>query len=450
LCASLAKVGTPSLVKPHRIANTFSLRSKAGQHLPANGASHTLPNLEQPVKLTVTSVPRLKLARGKHDQIFFDDDIAGFGLRLRDRGSYWVFQYSLGGNGSRLQRRMTFGAYPAMSPPKARERAEQLHAEVKLGRDPAGAKAQAISRTGKTFKACLDLYLARRRGGGKMRALRPSSYGEIERHLDRNLKRLHSLQIGDLSRSTIAAELSHFTDEHGPVQANRTRASLVKFLNWCAGEGFIDVNPAQFTNKNPEEARDRVLDNAELRKVWRALPDGDYGDIVKLLMLTGLRAKEISLLAWFEIDLEQGVISLPAMRMKNRRPHSIPITATMRAILEARPRDDGRDHVFGRGQGGFSGWSRCKERLDKAVKLPAWVIHDIRRSVATGMGEIGIHPHVIEAVLGHVSGTKAGVAGRYNKSTYEAEKAAALMRWDEHLMAAIEGRDANILPFKQA
>jgi integrase len=283
--------------------------------------------------------------------------------------------------------------------------------------------------------------------------LRRSTYREIERHLVRNLKALHNLRIDKVDRRAIAIELARCTSASGPVQANRSRASLVKFLNWCAGEGFIDANPAAFTNKNPEKGRDRVLTDGELRKIWRALPDGDFGDIVKLLTLTGCRANEVARLCWSEIDFERGVIALPASRTKNHRAHFVPMGATVRAILEGRQQHDGRDFVFGRDRdqsSGFSGWSRCKIRLDDDVKIPSWVIHDIRRSVATGLGELGIQPHVVESCLNHQSGTKRGVAGVYNKSAYAAEVATALARWDQHLADVLANKKTNVSPLKRA
>jgi integrase len=395
------------------------------------------------MKITVKSTERLQLPPGKTDLIIFDDALPGFGLRLRAGGSRsWVFQYQAGNR----QRRMVIGKASALSLDKAREIAAQLHAKVKLGGDPAADKAESRAKAGETFEHCMTLYLKRRRAEGK---LRPSTYGEIERHLTRNLKVLHPIPIQKLDRRAIAVELARLTEE-GAVQANRTRGSLVKFLNWCAGEGFIDTNPAAFTNKNAEHARDRVLKDNELRKIWHALPEGDYRDIVRLLALTGARANEIARLRWSEIDLVRGAIIIPATRSKNRRAHLIPMTATVRAIIEARPRQDERDLIFGHGQGGFAGWTKCKERLDAQLKIAPWVIHDLRRSVSTGMNEIGISPWVVEACLNHVSGFKAGVAGRYNHATLDGEKAAALARWDEHLMAVVEGRDTNIAPFKRA
>jgi hypothetical protein len=217
------------------------------------------------MKFTVKSTEGLKLPPGKTDLVVFDDMLAGFGLRLRAGGSRsWVFQYQVGDR----QRRMAIGKAPALSLDKAREIAAQLHAKVKLGGDPAGDKAESQARSGETFEACLKLYLERRRSEGK---IRPSTYGEIERHLARNLKGLHALRIDKVDRRAIAVELARLT-ESSAVQANRTRTSLVKFLSWCCGEGLIDSNPAMFTNTNVEHPRDRVLKDDELRKIWGALP----------------------------------------------------------------------------------------------------------------------------------------------------------------------------------
>ena len=157
------------------------------------------------MKFTIRSVESLKLPPGKSDLVVFDDMLAGFGLRLRAGGSRsWVFQYQVGDR----QRRMAIGNAPALSLDKAREIAAQLHAKVKLGGDPAGDKAESQSRAGETFEHCMKLYLARRRAEGK---LRPSTYGEIERHLTRNLKPLHDLRIDKVDRRAVAVELARLT-----------------------------------------------------------------------------------------------------------------------------------------------------------------------------------------------------------------------------------------------
>jgi integrase len=394
------------------------------------------------MKLSAKAAEGLRLGPGERDRIVFDEVVPGWGIRLRESGKkHWIFQYAVPDPSKakgHATRRITFGRYPAMDAPTAREQAEKYHAQVRLGGDPQRDKSENKARASETFEHCVRLYLERRRREGQLRA---SSYGEIERHLTRNLKALHPTPIHRLDRRAIAVELARFTEERGPTQANRTRASLVKFLRWCAGEGFIDSNPALFVNKNAEQSRARVLTPAELRALWHASLGGDFDDAFKLLALTGQRREEIAQLRWDEIDLDRGVITLQPARTKNGRLHTIPLAAKAHEVLAGRwrERDPARALVFGRGQGGFSGWSQSKARLDERVKIEPWIVHDLRRTVATGMADIGIQPHIIEAVLNHVSGSKRGVAGVYNRSAYEGEKAAALARWNDHLMVIVGG-----------
>jgi integrase len=173
---------------------------------------------------------------------------------------------------------------------------------------------------------------------------------------------------------------------------------------------------------------------------------------VKLLLLTGQRAEEIAGLSWSEIDLDRGVIKLPGERTKNHRPHTIPLAPMAADILAARERRKDRDLVFGTGNGGFDGWSKAKVALDAKLNIAAWRIHDLRRTAATGMADVGIQPHVIEAVLNHVSGSKAGVAGIYNRSDYKTEKASALALWANQLSVILGGRPAagNVRPMRRA
>jgi integrase len=176
------------------------------------------------------------------------------------------------------------------------------------------------------------------------------------------------------------------------------------------------------------------------------LPDSDYGEIVKLLILTGQRREEIGALRCSEVDLEETVIMLPPDRTKNGRPHEVPLSPPALAILKSHTARAGRDFLFGDGprngsdrQGGFQGWSKSKATLDKQAAIGSWRLHDVRRTVATRMAELGVQPHVIEAVLNHISGHKAGVAGVYNRSSYAAEKRAALELWGKHVQLLIDG-----------
>jgi integrase len=185
-----------------------------------------------------------------------------------------------------------------------------------------------------------------------------------------------------------------------------------------------------------------VLTDGELAELWAALGNDQFSDIVRLLILTGQRREEIGGLLWSEIDFDRALIALPPERTKNKRQHELPLSTQASAILQRQSRRKGRDFVFGLGNGGFSGWSDCKARLDNAIlikrghkakPMPHWCLHDLRRTVATGTAELGVQPHIIEAVLNHVSGHKAGVAGIYNRARYVGEMRDGLQRWAEHV-----------------
>lgn len=185
-----------------------------------------------------------------------------------------------------------------------------------------------------------------------------------------------------------------------------------------------------------------------MRAVWHEAGAGDYANIVRLLLLTAQRREEVAGMLWSELDLEAGLWRIGAARTKNGRPHEVPLSSQAVAILQGVNLRPGRDRVFGAGEGAFSGWSQGKTKLDgrllkrlkhsdPAATLPAWRLHDLRRTAATGMADLGVLPHVIEAVLNHISGHKSGVAGVYNRSSYGPEKRVALDTWAAHVMALV-------------
>jgi integrase len=378
------------------------------------------------MRLTDAAVATLRVPEGKSEIILFDDSFPGFGVRVRRGGSRrFIYQYKLNG----INRRITF---KEANVKRARAAAQILAAKVTLGSDPALEKEAAHDAAGDTFKRCLDRYLARPQGRRRERTLQ-----EIRRHLERNLQPLHRLHIKKIDRRRVADELARLTVENGAVQSNRTRSSLSAFLNWCVGEGYVDINVAAQTNKHEEIARSRVLSDGELRTIWNALPEqGDYRDLIRLLILTGQRLREIANLHWSEIDFDKAIITLPPGRTKNHREHVIPLSAPALEILKGRARDE-RELVFGAGVRGFSGFSKAKRELDERAKLgEPWVVHDIRRSVATGLAKLA-QPHIVECVLGHVGGFRAGVSGVYNLHAYEDEKRRALDLWGKHISGLV-------------
>ena len=397
------------------------------------------------LKLTQRKLPTLVLPAGKAEVIHFDEDLPGFGLRLRGNAKTFVVQYKIGPQ----HRRMTIGSTAQLSLEQARNEARKIQAKVRLGEDPASEKQEAVAALADRFEARMRDYLTQQKS-----KLRPSSYHRTEAHFLDHWKPLHTLPITRIDRQTVVARLDNLVADRGPAAADRARAVLSAFFTWAMKKGIVEANPVAVTERpyNPKtKARKRVLSESELIQVWHAAGAGSYGTIVKLLILTGARREEIGQLRWSEVDFAGRVIRLPAERVKNGEAHDLPLSDPAIALLRAMPVLAGRDPIFGSGAKGLGAYSILKQQLDARVAagndqpLVPWVIHDLRRSAATHMAELGIQPHIIEAILNHVSGHKAGVAGTYNRASYDREKRQALDRWAAHLMALVEGRASNVV-----
>jgi integrase len=323
---------------------------------------------------------------------------------------------------------------------EARRRAKTTLSKVHLGHDPQDEKNGARAQAAVTIGSILEIYLSRRQ-----ERLKPNFFADVQRYLRTHWSPLHAVSIQSVTRAMVAARLAEIAEERGPYAANRARAVLSSFYGWAIGEGLADANPVLGSNKAIDEvSRDRVLSDDELGLVWRHAGAGAYGAIIRLLVLTGQRREEVGGLLWTELDLDAGLWRIGADRTKNRKAHDVPLSPAAVAILHAIPRREGREYVFGAGAGAFQGWSNSKSALDARIahaggKGNPWRLHDIRRTVATRLGDMGVLPHVIEAVLNHISGHKAGVAGIYNRAVYAAEKREALNRWAAFVAADAGG-----------
>ena len=402
------------------------------------------------MRLSVANIGSLKLPAGKRDAIFFDDDLPGFGIRLRTSGKRtWIAQYRTGGR----SRRVTLGAVGTVDADKARKAAKTLLARVQLGADPQADRAEERERAAVTVGSLGENYLEAQQDRVNRGKLSHRSLVEDQRYIRRDWKPLHDRRAHRLTRAEVSDRFDEITKEKGAVTANRARSTLSAMFAWAMRKGKAESNPVAGTEKHEEGSRDRVLNGAELAAIWDSCGDDDYGHIVKLLILTGQRRDEIASIRDSELQRDLRLWSLPAERTKNDLPHDVPLSAA--ALAELPPARTDRDLLFGRAIGAFSGWSRCKERLDARIAkaspdgkpLPAWTLHDLRRSAATGMGEIGVQPHIIEAVLNHVSGVRRGVAGIYNRAVYAAD---ALDRWAAHVQALVAGTAPNIVAMRSA
>ena len=411
------------------------------------------------MRLTEQTATALRIEDGKKSEArAWDDKIPGFGVRLRMSGARsWIFQYRIGAQ----QRCITIGAVSAIRAVKAREEAERLYARVKLGGDPQAEKAAATARTGERLGPLFDHYIEHVQERVDAGAISPATLTNTKRYLQVHFKSLARMHIEDAKRAEIAQRLTKIKTEGGPIAANRARAALSSFFTWAMKQGHaatLDANPVTFTAKNEEQSRDRVLSDAELVRVWNVCDADDYGLIVRLLILTGQRRGEVAGIERAELNDMQSLWLLPAGRSKNGLPHEIPLSPAVVDILRSARARDNRSLIFGDGDGPFSGWSKAKGALDKRIAeatednkpLPAWVLHDLRRTCATGMGELGTQPHIIESVLNHISGHKRGVAGVYNHAAYRKDKREALDRWSEHVLALVAGAPANIVALKRA
>jgi integrase len=401
---------------------------------------HWLGQLAQGTKMAVAKLTKSLVERLPPGSALWDTEVKGFGVRRQTAGAFFYLRCTIGGR----QRMKSIGRFGS---PWTVEQARR-HALQALGQVVGGDDPFAQPTGGDTFAELVEAYLDRKDFAYNTRR-------NIARYLAVSFRSLASRPITEIARRDIAACLA-VVEKSGAVTRNRARAAIAAFFNWLITEGHVEVNPALGTGKAEETSRSRVLSDPELAAVWHALPPTVYGDVVRLLVLTGQRRMEIGGLRWSEIDFAARVINLPASRTKNGRAHQVPLSEPALAILAARRamhciiRDpsisaNGNGHaaadglVFGTtGQRGYNGWSDGKLALDRRLPaMPPFVIHDLRRSVASGMARLGVNLPVIERLLNHVSGSFAGIVGVYQRHDFANEKREALDAWAKHLAEVV-------------
>jgi integrase len=256
----------------------------------------------------------------------------------------------------------------------------------------------------------------------------------------------------------------------GSVSDSRARKMvdvLGTMFGWLKDHRRIAVNPCIDAHRPPPPAaRSRVLNTKsdvrradELRWFWKAADAiGDpFGPMVKLLLLTGCRLNEIARMERSELSDDLATFRLPGIRAKNNRGIDISLPPLVREILDSLP-ENGRFVFSTNGRTPVSGFSKYKGRLDalmldEAAKdnvtiIAPWRLHDLRRSCATGMADVGINPWIIEACLNHVSGARGGIAGTYNVASHQVERREALIRWADHVASVITGHKAKVVPLR--
>ena len=396
-----------------------------------------------------------------------DGKIAGLYLILQPSGARsWALRYRAAGRPTKL----TLGPYPAVDLATARKRAQEAIGDVAGGKDPAAekqasrvaAKAEREAETDR-IERVVDLFIERH-AKPKTRDWR-----ETERMLVREVAtRWNGRRLSQITRAHVHEMLDEIVDRGTPIRANRVFAQMRKMCRWAVARGIIDRGPCEgMSAPSPETRRDRVLDDAEIKFAWEAFEaiGWPFGPIGKLLLLTGARRDEVAAMEWRELDLSARTWTLPASRTKNKREHVVPLSDAAVDLLTGLPCVEGRRFVFSTtGRTPVSGFSKAKAEIDKAVldiagrqtgdeatALPHWTLHDLRRSVATNLQKLGVRLEVTEAVLNHVSGSRAGIVGIYQRHSWADEKRAALEGWARKLHEILTGEvPANVVELAKA
>jgi integrase len=402
------------------------------------------------MKLTQRRIEALECPAEKKDILVFDDEQKGLGVRITaGGGKTFLAQYAFGGQ----KRRVPLGSCSAISLAKAREAARAILGAVAHGRDPAAErKEKAREATRKATHDALTLgALLEQWHALRLADKRPSYAAEAVRAVRHAFGKHLNAPAAGLDRKAVVRVLDGLTKEGKVALASRTAAYGRACYQWAIKRGALEANPFVNLPLAPVGKRERVLSDDELRTVWKATEGpGPFNVIVRMLILTGQRREEVAGMAWNEICPDLSTWTIPANRAKNGAVNIVSLSPQAQAILRATLRLAGSALVFPGLRGPFNGFSKAKAALDKASGVNDWRLHDLRRTMATGLQKLGVRLEVTEAVLNHVSGSRAGIVGVYQRHSWSEEKRAALMAWGERVAAIVEEREAagNVTPLR--
>ena len=403
------------------------------------------------MKLTWRKIEGLECPEGRRDALYFDDEQRGLAVRVTGGGKTYLAQYTAAGR----KRRVPLGAVTAISLDAARKATAAILGEVAQGRDPAAERIDARRQAEReAAREALTLNELVKQWETLRLAERRASYAaEAARALRFAFAKQMNAPAADLQRATIVRLLDALTADGKAAMAARTAAYGRACYAWAIKRGSLTQNPFEALPLEPVEKRERVLSDDELRAVWQATEAaGAFNAIVRALILTGQRREEVAQMTWDEIAPDLSAWTIPAARAKNGVAHIVPLSRQMRVHLEAA--GAGRDgdalkaklaagaFAFPGRDGPFNGFGKAKAALDEASNVRDWRLHDLRRTMATGLQRLGVRLEVTEAVLNHVSGSRAGIVGIYQRHDYANEKRAALEAWGAHVAALAEGRSS--------
>jgi integrase len=409
--------------------------------------------------LTETSIQNLKPPTDKPQKEYWDRLVPGFGVRVGAKGTkaFFVMAKVLS-NGRWKTTRITLGRYPTLSLAAARATAKEYITIAAAGNDPRKTKREGkreqITASRNTFSMCREAFLEAGEKRGIKKSAKPWTTKTLSdyRGALAHFRDWDDLPMLDITRDDIQDAVDDICNI-GDAIAHKANGTLTTMFGWCVRRGYVEHSPCVGVEPPKKKARERVLTDLELKSIWDACKDhrGPLADAMRVLMLTGQRRTEISTMRWDEIDLDTGMLSLSGNRTKNSLPHLVPLSPHALSIINSQKKRG--EYVFTTtGKNPISGYSKVKRRIAEAAGVDDWRVHDFRRTMVTGLSEMMImnegtgqyemrfEPHIIEAVVNHVSGAaKKGVAGVYNKAQYLPARINALNAWADHVQEILVG-----------
>ena len=356
----------------------------------------------------------------------------------------WLLRYRPRGQS---QRAAALGTYPAVSLSKARQRAGEIIAAAKQGIDLISTEErEAEERRAAAVKArplseIANAYLDRVRRLRSWRIIESRTRCHI-------VPKLGNKPIGEVTRADVVEFLDGLEREGLRHQINRCRETLRAIFAFAIERGLVTVNPVIGVLKRKVEIpRDRTLTAEELVALWRAierLPELPRA-YFRVVLLTGARRNEVRFMAWSELDLNARKWRLPAERNESARPFEIPLSDPVVETLQTLPRIG--PMVFALDGKRPMTVHKLIERVRRDAALPDMRLHDLRRTLRTGLAELGVSFEVAERVLNHAM---PGLQAVYNRHSYAAEKRKALALWAEHVLALVGRSEATVVAFRSA
>jgi len=360
------------------------------------------------------------------DGILWDDKLTGFGVRARGGRKQYFFKCRVAGK----QRWIAIGTHGLITCEKARREATRISGIVASGDDPGKPRKGEM-----TVAQAVDDFIE-----AHCQNLRTADeYAWLLRH--HVVEHWRERKLASITQEDVVKLLNTVQKKDKTKRiriTNRVRSALSRFFRWAKSEAlYKGPNPVADTEaRKGLKARERVLTDDEIAAVWNASTEQPFGTIVRLLLLTAQRRSEVGGMRWSELDLKEGMWTIPKERHKSARGHTVPLTATAIALIQKTPQVG--EALFAIRAPGFNGWGGAKRELDKESGTSGWTLHDIRRTVATQLQVLGIQPHVIAAVLGHSLTKLFGVTAIYMRSTLEQEKRDALEAWEKRLLEIVK------------